>query len=165
MQNWIFTLVINSLVTTLLIMILSGLTLILNRNWLQGFDTFYGWPSCSASWFLFVPFLGRESWKYHLLPLREVVGQAVPVQFLNRHRPMVFGPALTTSHGLSWYWPSGWWLPSYSLSDSSMPIGIWSRWSNDGGGRLPIPPISGLWRRPGSYWLARKRSSSSIIPW
>ena len=36
MQNWIFTLVINSLVTTLLIMILSGLTLILKPKLAPG---------------------------------------------------------------------------------------------------------------------------------
>ena len=97
--------------------------------------------------------------------MREVGEQAVPVQFLKHHRPMVFGPALTTFLGFSWYWPFGWLLPSFSLPDSSMPIGIWSRWSSDGGNRLPKSPIKRLWKRPSSYWLARKRSNSSIIPW
>ena len=101
MQNWIFTLVINSLVTTLLIMILSGLTLILKSKLAPGVRYFL-WVAILFSLLVPVrPIFGQGVVKISSTLLREVVGQAVPVQFLNRHRPMVFGPALTTSHGLS----------------------------------------------------------------
>ena len=61
MQNWIFTLVINSLVTTLLIMILSGLTLILKSKLAPG-----------VRYFLWVAILFSL-----LIPVRPIFGQGV----------------------------------------------------------------------------------------
>ena len=61
MQNWIFTLVINTLVTTLLIMILSGLTLILKSKLAPG-----------VRYFLWVAILFSL-----LVPVRPIFGQGV----------------------------------------------------------------------------------------